>query len=289
MFAIKRFGTTLLPVTRPVQDQGTGKVGNVKFLPLPGGGSYRTLGNATANVGGGYGMTVTGAISDWSQSAAAFETQERAIRALIGTSEKLYRQWENSGDWEWVKATLASVDYKRSDANKNHVDISLNFTVESANWWGARHGAGWTFDSGELFDTGLEFDLGSGDVFVLTSNPQTITVANNGNLPVRNAVLSLVGAASNPTTTFTVTNAATYCKFAYTGTLAATKTLVIDSGQCKVTNDGTDDYANFALNGSNHKNDSWLVLNPGNNSIVVACDSAGDSPTLTVAFYDAWA
>lgn len=79
------------------------------------------------------------------------------------------------------------------------------------------------------------------------------------------------------------------CQLVYSGTVAATKSLVIDCSPTRlsVLNDGVADWTHLDL-GPSHASGAWLRLASGANSMVVARTGGGTDTYLTVAFSDAW-
>lgn len=183
MYWIKQFGATVLPTQGPDQFVGVGKA-TADFLPLSGGGVYDSLGSGIATLQGTV-IPFRGTISAASQTETALETQYYALRALFGKRDLLYRQRSDTETWEWCVARVVNVSSQRRIENLRMLDVSLDFQMISPTWFGARHGAGWTLDSGEYFDTGLVLDEGD-DVITLSSASVTGTVSNGGSAAVRN-------------------------------------------------------------------------------------------------------
>jgi len=287
MYWIKRFGTTTIPTDLPEQDTGAGEIGNVEFLPLPGGGSSRTIGSATANPQA-RSIKVKGAISTKSQTPTALDTQFYALQALLGVHDKLYRN--RSGDttqWEWIYATCMKISAPRKLKNREHIEMDFTFQLEQAAWNGANHYS-WTLDSGEYLDTGLYLD--SADfTFALDASPKTVTVTNGGHVTVEDCTITVTAAGTAITALQIerVVDATTYEDLNYAGSIAAGQSLVIDTGSWSVENNAVDDYDNFSL-GAGHKNDAWLRLLSGDNSIKVTKTGGSAASTITVEFYDGW-
>ena len=70
----------------------------------------------------------------------------------------------------------------------------------SPHWYGQHYGGAWTLDSGILFDTGYPLD--TTDWVSLTAGAATsLTVTNNGNRTVTNAVVTVAAGTANITAT----------------------------------------------------------------------------------------
>jgi hypothetical protein len=230
-------------------------------------------------------VTVTGAISTNGQTAAQLETQERALRALEGTRGKLWRQWDSSGTWEWVWARCLPVNSNWGLENSNYIDLTFPFQAESAVWNGEKHGVDWYTDDGHFTDEGLYTDEGLGDSFTLTGSPQTCTVTNTGNAPVYNPIITIT--AGNANITALDLAVAGIWHVVYTGTIAATKSLVINCGAWSAVNDGTEDYAHFDISTS-HTVEALARLAVGANAVVVTYTGGGVGSAIYFDFSDGW-
>lgn len=286
MYWLERFGTTELPTQQPDQYVGTGQASTAKFIPLPGGGVFDTLGSEQA-VGQGGTISCKGAVSILDQSGAALISQVQALRALKGKRDKLYRRWDN-GDMEWIYARLVEVNAQRSIRDLNSLEMMFTFQQISPVWNGNTHGSGWYLDSGEYFDTGLVFDEATGDIFALDSVPKSITISNGGNAPVRDMVIEVYNdMASGAAITQIDIAISGKTAWRWTGSLPVGKVLTIDCGAFTVLNDTTDAYSGVSLE-SGHAIDCWIELEPGDNVLSVTRTGGDASASFTVRYNDGW-
>lgn len=281
-----RFGTwaagmTTLPVLERSHEMGSG-ASRLVLLDSPDGQvdglgtekARRTAFNLTHNCRL-YGVT-----------AASMLSQLDALRAMRGDRDKLWMV-THAGDLRWLYARLDSISGQNIPRNSLYLPVAINFSVLPQIWNGAYHD-NWTFDSGYYFDEGMYFD--SDLVFALDSTPKTVTVGNDGNVDVENCIITVTAQTSSITALVIKrkVGGTTYEHLEYAGTIAATKSLVIDCGAQSVKNDGTGDSANFSR-GADHKYDGWLKLLPGDNSIEVTRTGGGTTSSVEFNFWDGWA
>jgi hypothetical protein len=131
--------------------------------------------------------------------------------------------------------------------------------------------AGW---NGEYHDTQT----------ALNTSPLSVTHANGGNRTVTNASLTVT--AVN-TQIAGLAFACGDCDWAFTGTIAAGTSLIVDGATKSITNNGVDAYAQFTFNGG-HVTPNWIELAPGDNTATYTAGSAAWAHTLVLAYYDGW-
>jgi hypothetical protein len=210
-----------------------------------------------------------------------------ALKALLGVYAKLWRTEAGGTARQWAWARLTDIDdAMRSRMPRWIVPVTLNFSV-SSRWHGLLHQDVWYFDAGEYFDDGLMFDSDELTVLATATAPggQTIVVDNDGNQAVRDAIIYLT-AKTAPITSVTV-SVAGVTAWTWAGTLATDKTLVIDTAKKSITNDGADAYSGFDYE-AGHAVADWLVLQPGNNNVVVETAGGGTTSTIEFVFSDGW-
>jgi len=110
----------------------------------------------------------------------------------------------------------------------------------------------------------------------LAASPTTFTVTNNGNAFSRLLITILNNTSTISSLTFE--NLTTGQNWSYTGSLLTSDLLVVDTDELTVTNDGTEDPANFS-------GDAELYLLPGDNEIKVTGLVSG---TVKIDFFDRW-
>lgn len=279
---IERFGLTSIPAYDPVTDAGTfpsisGLIGNPD-------GAADIYGSNQAPRDK-YVLRKSCALVE--ASSADLQTALDALRARRGERDQLFFRMRD-GTVRWLYARLMQIVISQAHNDILRQKLDLSFEIHPQNWNGEQHGADWTLDSGEYFDTGLYFDQGTGDVVTLSAgsgNNNNFAITNNGNSPVKNAVLTI--AAGSVDITNVVITSGKGSHLIYAGTITAGQDLIIDCGAWSVNNNGAGDYDNFSLGGS-HEIDYWVILDPGSNPFTVVLTGGGTDSTITFEFADGW-
>lgn len=275
---LERFGTVTLPVYNPDGDIGPSpsRSGTVN---IPG-GAYDAYGNDQAPRET---TTITRRCTLIEDTPAALQTALDELRSLRGKRDRLYaRMQDDTVRWHWAR--LLRVVVPKKPGNVVNQEIELIFELPPIWWYGERTGDGWVLDAGEYFDAGLTLDE-SGGLFTLNTSPKNVTINNGGNATVTNAVITVTAAGTDITALTIAKSGET--QLVYSGTIAVGQALVIDCGAWSVENNGSDDYANFAL-GASHAIEEWLHLSPGNNTITVTKTGGSAASTIGIEFYDGW-
>lgn len=256
-----QFGSVDLPTLTPDYDVGTGETRVNQFV-LSGGGAYDADGSERTHRG----VTPLPLKAELvEQTATAIDTAFDALRALVGTRDKLYAEFSN-GDTRWVWARLANITANNTADTPLNLPIGFDFRVESDHWYGEFHD-----DTVFLADG---------------TNPFVPGFPNVGNYPLTEMRISITaGAADITSVTWTQTGVA---EWTYTGTVASGQDLVIDTGAQTVTNNGVGDYAHFNLT-SNHVIDEWVRFQPGDNPLTVTLVGGATDSQMLPEYYDAWA
>lgn len=284
MYWLTRFATTALPQYDVQFSNGTAPA-DIATVGLVGGGVYDAYGTGVTRQR--YPFQLRYQCSAVGPTESVARAQINTLKAMIGTRAKLWRT-EAGADIpgaHWCWARLADVDDSmRAPIPMWIVPVTLAFTIMGP-WKGLQHRDGWFFDSGKFFDNGLAFD--SNEKFELSTSPQTVVVDNNGNIPVRDTVLWIT-AGDTAITYLKIALGST--EFEYTGTVAPGVRLTIDVENKSVLNGAAPGWADFNLT-ANHLVADWLVLYPGNNSVIVTTTfSAGfEPPTIEFRYSDGWA
>jgi hypothetical protein len=276
------FDTTALPqleVRQPFTTPDT--LGDV--VQLAGGGGYDTRGLGQA-LGGPQTITLSGEIVDTTPAAVA--TSYRALEAKWGVRGRLYREWLGDSTSQWKTARLVKVSTTVTTDTAFVLPVSLTFELTDWLWYGSRHSsAGWTFDSGVYFDTGRVFDEASGDLFTLTGTAATVVaLTNGGNAAVPYPTLTVTAGNSAISSVRIVGNGT---DMTWTGTLAATKALVLTPGAWSVTNDGTNALSTLVFN-AGHTISRWIEIPSGSTNFTITLVGGGTGSTLGVDYSDAW-
>ena len=277
-YVIYQFGALTLPAYNGDNDVSAGQVAPA-YIDLPGGGVYDVLGAEPAKRR----ATLLNKICTLDgDSTAALRTSYNALRAKIGRRDRLWRKWD-AEYYEWCWARLLNITARRTTRNMLHQEVDLQFMQVSPHWYGQHHGGGWTLDSGVLFDTGYLLDETGWQS--IAAGATNITVTNNGNRTVTNAVVTVKAGSAN-ITALTV-SVSGISQLQYSGAIVAGKQLVIDCGDLSVTNDGADAYADFAI-ATNHTIDDWLRLEPGTNTVAIVITGGGTGAQALFEYFDGW-
>jgi len=285
MYRLIRFGQINLVHSNQVDTIGSGATPTA-YQTLPEGGALDLFGSQQKHPGT---VERSKSLRLTAPTEAVLEILFFQLLALRGKRERLYRE-TSSGDIQWQYARLVEVTAERSyemTRFRRIQDISLRFVTQEAFWRGDLGGV-WYFDSGEYFDTGLAFD--SGETHPLTTSPTSFTISigastDAGRAAVR-AVRMAISAGASPMSAITIARTGGE-SITFSGTIAANKTLVIDTGTMQVTNDGVDAYANLTLSPTADLA-SWFALAPGDNTITVTFTGGGAGKQIAFTYYEVW-
>ena len=248
-----------LPVLDGTEPLGAGPVQS-QMVRLPGGNVWDALQSGAA-CPGSQTIQLKGA---WvAASAAALDEKLDDLNALVG--QRSYLWITNDGGTTTRKrlARLLNVRAPVAPGSALWAPFELTFELAPGLWSGTAH----TLESTTLDTT-----------------PKNVTTTNAGNARVRDAVIT-VTAVGTAITELGVSIAGK-SDWHWTGTLAVGKSLVIDCGAKRVTNDGTDAYAGFALQAGQAGSD-WLPIGAGLNTIAVHRTGGADS-TFKLTYNDGW-
>lgn len=278
MYWIKRFGSVNIPKWNPSHFTGTGSASNFTLMPLAGGGAWDSLGSGTARVQGVQ-IQVQAEISISGQTADELETQERALRGLVGRTDQLWRQWDASGEWEWCQARCISVGSSRSrmgPGDELWQTVPIVFQMLSPAWYSAA----------ETDITVLDPIGGDEEIAVCGAQgsgyPIILYVEYDGDAEQPEVTITIT-AGDGAVTAVSLSNSLTGHSLTWAGTLAAGKSLVIDCGAETVENDGTADYD--GLTPPTDK-DAWMSLEVGMNPLSINITEAGTESTIEVEYYE---
>lgn len=285
MYRLIRFGQTSLEYYNQVDSIGTGATPTA-YQNLSDGGALDLYGDQQKNPGA---VERTKTMRLTAATEAALETLFLQLLALRGKRDRLYRQM-SGGDIHWQHARLVEITAERSyeiTKYKRIQDVTLRFVTQESFWRGDLGGL-WYFDTGEYFDTGLAFD--SSRSYPLTSSPTTFSisvgaVSDAGRAAIR-AVRMEISAGDAGMSAITLQRVGGET-IGFTGTIAANKILVIDSGTMQITNDGVDAYDDLTLSPTANLA-AWFALEPGPNNISVAFTGGGVGRKIEFYYYEVW-
>lgn len=257
MFVYELFGSTALPQYDPNFDASPH--GRQNLILATAGGQF--------DAGGADLWPVVGTVLSWrgvivADDRADLQSQVRALYAINGTREKLYRRWHADDQQEWAYAR-AQVRLARDGKTESPLTqaVVLSFVVLSPCWYGNNH-----------YST------------VSVNGSLTTTLSNDGNAAVRNVAIIVISFSTAITNVLISCNDA---EFEYSGTLPSFLPLIIDCGALSIEKNGADAYDDFELT-NNHTAESWLPLMPGNNSITITLTGGTPYTMVSFTYYDGW-
>ena len=281
-YRIEQFGDVVLPNYDPEIDAGSGEA-VTRLVDLAGGGVFDALGTDEAPL----------KPRRISKRAVIYEDDDReylrtaleALKAYAGKKEVLFATaLDSTAEVFWAYARLESVEAPRRPGDMYTQHVILNWMLESPLWNGPYRDQ-WYLDDGHYLDAGLYLD--EENIYTLNGSPKSITLNNGGNATVTDIVITVTAGSSN-ITALKVERlvGSTVCEqMEFSGTVTASKALVIDCGMWSVENDGVSAYDDFDL-GTSHTGERWLKLLPGDNSIRVTYTCASADSTIAFGYYD---
>lgn len=181
------------------------------------------------------------------------------LTAKVGVRGSLWRRRESDSAAQWRTARLLSVGGTRVVADVDAiVNLTANFETTMVGWRASAQ------STASLLSNAL--------------------VGVAGTLPVRHAVLTVTASAT--ISSVSVSCAERGIDWAWSGTLAAGTSLVINDEAQTVQNASADAYSGLVL-GSGHTAAGWLDLEPGNQSVSVSV--VGTASAVSLAWYDVYA
>lgn len=215
-------------------------------------------------------------------------------RASVGKRGRLEREALPTGEIHFIDARLEALEAEHSPTqfNRRYIPVEFRWSILPPVVWSGGVGGGMNLwdGSGQWNTSGWKFNDAIGQV-TLTSNPQSLTITNQGNNNVDDAVVTLTAGSAD------ISNISLWCSsgasWYYEDTVVGGNTLVIDCGARSVKNNNVDAWDKFQIN-PGHRGRPWLRLLPGDNTILVTV--GGISPgedvteaTLLVEFRHGWA
>lgn len=222
-------------------------------------GGFDVYGAGVAPVNTPFAATMRGILSE--ETDAGQRTIIDALRAKARTRGKLVRQADDDDSLQWAWARLSVVGHRRVYNNRGYQTLEFAWQMESE-WYADRD------DQTETMD----------------GSPYTLSVENEGNRTVANAVLTITADDANLTAVTIETTNGTHLIWA--GTLLAGDDLVIDCGAKSIRNDGANAYSGLSY-GSGHTIDDWLRI-IGAMDITITYTGGGTDPAVTIAYNDGW-
>ncbi len=200
-------------------------------------------------------------------STSDLHTQEDALIAKDGVKGTLIRE-TYAGAQHSITARLDIPETQERIGGQLARPMRLVFDIDTPGWLGTNQNG-----SSRPEDTWTALDL---------------TATNLGDYPYISPVLTLTAGAQVTAFTFLAgpDAAGRIWKWAWAGTLAADKALVINCGSRQITNDGA---ANYGLTlDATHNQNEWMIVPNGGLSFRVSATFSGTAPILTWTSYDVY-
>jgi len=261
-YRFTKFNSVTLPVYNEEGDASPGDTMGTRF-ELPDGAAMDLYGTGIAPIR--YPYVRSWAAYVLADSEAALRTAIDGLRVLRGVRGALVRARSDDAAEQTAMARCTVIS-TRTSPDKDGIPVQW---VEL------------TFEIYTVFSSTPHADAAT----AIAAPTTNVSRTNAGNRTVKNAVIT-VHAGDAPITALDLTITGKV-QLVFSGTIAATKNLVIDCGAWTVLNDGAEAYDDFAL-GANHHRDAWLPLEPGVNTVIVAITGGGTGATFNLAFSDAW-
>lgn len=266
-YSVKQFGGTAVGAgtyltLTPIDELDVGADPTVSgIMTLPGGWVYDALGTAQHDAQLPRVFEVP--IFLEATTAALLETAVDALNAWAGKRDKLWAQNAGATLARWRYAII-DVDMRLTSPAQTSISGRCMFTCATPGWHGAASSTG---------------------AIPLDTNPHNVSWTNAGNRAVDNAIITFTAGASNITAvTFAVTGISS---ITWTGTLVATKALVIDCGERTVLNDGVDARSGLTRNAA-HTINPWLRLAASAATTMSVTFTGGGTPTCDITASDGW-
>lgn len=181
--------------------------------------------------------------------------------ATVNAGESKLWALRRDASYLWAWAKLVRGKWPETYQTKLHIPVELEFFLREGLWYG------------ETYHT-------SGNI--TTSSPPYEQDTNAGSLPAN--VLVTITPTTGTLTAVTLTNVTNSDTFTWTGSLAATKVLTVDSGIWAVRADGVGAYSGLTY-GSGQK--TFMQMEPGSNAFSISVTGA-TAWTATVQWYDTY-
>lgn len=282
-YRIYKFGSTELPSTRLTGTFGTGPSLETAIASV--GGMHDTQGDGYASLRLPHEIVYSCWIVD---TAANTHAKLAAWQAQRGVLAKLYRLNEYDSTEHWCYARLMQVRAPWQYQRKTMQPLELLFYVMSP-WYEDICAGAWYLDDGKYLDAGLFLDGTCAEQIDLTNNLTVTGLTIGGNAPTSYISVAFT-ARTNPITQLTILidTGVNVCAVQWTGTLAVNKTLVIDSRNQRVTNDGAQDHGTTIREMTVHTSNYWFEFAPGYNTITLARTGGDASCTADFSYSYCW-
>lgn len=238
-------------------------VADAPMIQLPGGRVFDPLGSTT-----GYRPSAqfTARVLIVSDVPTTIKTVLDTWQAKIGAVGTLTRTPDNAATAQTISARLLSASVNRTLMGAKIVPLTLVFQAIALPWQSGGGTANLTKAT-------------------ISASNFTSTVTNAGNVTQRTVQISATPAAGTTMTHFQISSA-TAPLLQWTGSVAATKILLIDTSAREVFNDGVAAYSGLTPPTTS---EDWFAIAAGANLLTYqATWSGGTGVNVSVGFADAW-
>lgn len=196
-----------------------------------------------------------------------------SLRNFVGKKVQLIRriQYNDRREWVWARLTQVGGAYTHPN-NRCGIQTDVTFEPYKAAWRDIE-GIEWYLDETppRYLDSGLFLDGGI-EEFVITTNPQTITLDTTGTgvriKNIRFNIIPITGQCSN----IRLDNLTNNQWFQWNGTI--TSQLVVDTERPEITLNGTNVYNSLTFSKATTR---WMELEKGENQIRVSLNTTGSA------------
>lgn len=287
MFRLVKFGTLSLEHYNQVDNIGGGAA-PAGYQALPEGGALDMYGSRQTRPGT---VERVKSLRLRGEDAQDLEDLYLQLLALGGTRAKLYRR-DAAGNLEWQYARLAEVaaqyNYEMAQYRLIH-DVDLRFITQDATWRAETQTleqatSAWYLNDGYDLNDGLYFNGALSDGAPGSKTIQVGLTTDPGRAPVK-AITITVTAGDAELTALTIARTSGET-LEWAGSLAIGKSLVIDTGTMRVTNDGADAYDELTFTATADMA-AWFTLQLGSNILTITPTGGGVGLLINFQFYEA--
>lgn len=199
-------------------------------------------------------------------------------------TKRLWLDPANGGAQRYTNAKVNNIQVPENVRDRPHKRVRVRMSFQCVEPYWLRTGSSTpTWGGGFVWGGGAAWG-GSTPTYSASGTSTDISITNNGTAPTQARITLTVGAgdSADNVTIRRVVSGATVDEVAYAGTLSAGDVLDIRGRQASVKLNGAAAYADFTFTRGH-----WVLLEPGENTLRVVMDNAGDAiDTIKVRFVE---
>lgn len=281
------FGNISLINFEETADIGTGKAASSN-TPLQGGGSIDDYGDEQTFAGAKQRGNSTVILKATGEDLDLYFNQLKVRR---GTRAKLSKLDANNETKFQYARLLEVIATKTTDETRSLIkkvqSISLVFICDSDTWLGDINSL-WQTNDGEFINDNLV--INGGDNVDLSSSPETHTVTITqdnleSKITTRNAIFTIAVPAGESFTSMLIENDRGG-SLLFTGTVAASTSIVINAASARVLNDGVDAYDDLTITYNPLSPNTWMAFFTGDNILTFTHNGGGGAITATIEYIE---